>query len=239
MEAEEETSLSGPRCSVCLAACSDAGRRVCESSGCRGARQLIKLSFWVHTGVVLASLDLDMSRVKLHATRQTTRPCSPPDLSPPHYVLNLLVCTNSGAIITSLHSLFTLGTYSTNPQCVCQGMNTKHFPSFCRSLLRVFTLYVNPPHTHTFVLYCASLFPPSLCDLHILSGSSGYCSLFSVSRWGTREQAKRTQEREGGRDGAKEERWGGGMESSSGSHGPVAAGADRGAGGDLQRQFWV
>lgn len=46
----------------------------------------------------------------------------------------------------------------------------------------------------------------------------------------TREQAWRE------RGVAKEEKRGGGKGSSS-SQGPVAAGPDRGAGGDLQRQF--
>lgn len=211
--------------------------------GCRGARQLIKLSFWVQIGVEPASLDLDMCRVKLHATRRTKPLSSPPSLCPPlHYVLNALGCAHSSSIITSLIAVYPQ--YSSAPTttpCLFAGA-WRHF-SAPYSPPCVFMVYVSSPHAS---LYCTLplLLPSSFYDLHILSDFRLLlcllCLLLGIfgTKPFTREQAKRQGEgRQGGR-WRMEQRKRNGVEAcgAAASQGPVAAGADRGAGGDLQRQ---
>lgn len=150
----------GAPCWVCVSLMAEG--LLARALGCRGARQLIKLSFWVQIGVEPASLDLDMCRVKLHATRRTKPLSSPPSLCPPpHYVLNALGCAHSSSIITSLIAVYPQ--YSSAP--------LHHHPSVCRSmkaflctLLVPMCLYgIRQYSSRIFIVYTAS--PPSLLFL--------------------------------------------------------------------------
>lgn len=168
-------------------------RFVCESSGM--SRHLIKLSFWVWIWVGLPAWTLTCVESN-YMTRLSSQPHS--------YLSNLLGCTNSTSIITSLLSVYPQ--YSQyNPLSVCQGINTMHFPSRpANSLLCVF--FKSTLLTHTFVLPSASLsLPLCFCDLRILSASLGCCRLFSVSRWEClapqHPQGSRQRGREGGGEG--------------------------------------
>lgn len=202
---------------------------------CWGTQQLIKLSCWGQTRVGLASLDHDMCSIKLHATGQTTLSNSAPYLSPHHYVLNLLGCTHSASVITSL-----LHVYSQYFYCL---LLHKHNASPLAVPVSAACLYIiSQSSSHTPLFFTL---PPSFlscfCDLGILSASFGCCCLFSVSRWEClaprHPQGNLQRRRESAKDRAKEEKLSGGTESSN-SQGPVAVGADSGAAVDLQRQFW-
>lgn len=104
--------------------------------GCCGARQLIKLSFWIQIGVEQASLDFDTCRAKLHATRLTKLLSSQPLSSSTLCITSSWPCT-----FFLYHCLFLWLILSTvqppPPHSVCRSMKAflcallYHSPPVC------------------------------------------------------------------------------------------------------------